>query len=81
MHAYVCACVRVCVHVCLLCFIFYIHSTYQISSLKRTKRELESKIEELKDELDEVTIRCESLEQVNSNLWPTYTCCFHFPFL
>ena len=36
----------------------------QISSLKRVKRELEAKIEELEDELDEVTVRSESLEQV-----------------
>ncbi|XP_065893389.1 unconventional myosin-XVIIIa-like [Dysidea avara] len=43
-------------------------SVAEISSLKRTKRELESKIEELKDELDEVTIRCESLEQIKSRL-------------
>ena len=50
---------------CSFRYSYYEYVTFiQISSLKRVKRELESKIEELEDELDEVTVRSESLEQV-----------------
>ena len=41
-----------------------LRNSVQISSLKQVKRELESKIDELENELDEVTVRSECLEQV-----------------
>ena len=36
----------------------------QVASLKSLKRELENKVAELEDELDEANMRLESLEQV-----------------
>ena len=40
-------------------------SPSQVASLKSLKRELESKVTELEDELDEANMRMESLEQVS----------------
>ena len=46
-----------------------------MASLKSLKRELQSKIEELEDELDDANVRMETLEQVRLSTTDTAWMC------